>query len=131
MRCVSISAWRCCRHVKQVEAHRIETITGKDDAWSYTVADDYTSPAHPLPNKRTTTVASACFAILFLLPTANSGLLTLQIHAGFRKGLSQGCVFEVAGAEILRGTEGRGGACPLALAHAADGVARGHVGVVV
>ena len=117
--------------MNQVEAYRIETITGKDDAWSYTIADDYTSPAHPLPNKRTTTVASACFAILFLLPTANSGLLTLQIHAAFRKGLSQGCVFEIAGAEILRGTEGCRRASPLALAHAADGVARGHVGVVV
>ena len=103
-------AWHCYRHVNRVEAYRIETMTGKDGAWSYTIADDYTSSAHPLPNKRPTTVASARFTILFLLPSANSGPLALQIHAGFRKGLSQGCVFEVAGAEILHGTEGRCGA---------------------
>jgi hypothetical protein len=38
-------------------------MTGKDGAWSYTIADDYTSSAHPLPNKRTTTVASARLSV--------------------------------------------------------------------
>jgi hypothetical protein len=57
--------------VNQVEAYRIETMTGKDGAWSYTIADDYTSWAHPLPNKRPTAVASARFTILFLLPSAS------------------------------------------------------------
>ena len=117
--------------MNQVEAYRIETIAGKNGARSYSITDDYTSSAHPLPNQRTTTVASARFTLWFLRPSVNSGPLTPQIYAAFRKSLSQGCVLEVAGAEILRGTEGCGGACPLALAHAADGVARGHVGVVV